>query len=98
MGEQIYHTELPIWGFLLAILIAAIYILPSGFIFAMTAQPFTLNLIGEVVPGYLFPGMPIANMVFKVFCVQGMLAGLFFVGDLKLGHYMKIPPRATFMG
>ena len=39
-----------------------------------------------------------ANMVFKVYSVQTLTEATSFVQDLKLGHYMKVPPRATFIG
>ena len=37
-------------------------------------------------------------MVFKAYSVQSLAAATSFVQDLKLGHYVKVPPRATFMG
>ena len=37
-------------------------------------------------------------MVFKVYSVQTLNQALSFLQDLKLGHYMKVPPRATFLG
>jgi hypothetical protein len=55
-----------------------------------------LNLLAELIPGYLLPGRPIAVMTFKAFCVQALGSGLTFTQDLKLGHYMKLPPRITF--
>lgn len=36
--------------------------------------------------------------MFKAFAVQPIGFALTFVQDLKLGHYMKVPPRATFIG
>lgn len=47
--------------------------------------------------GYLYPGYPAANMCFKVYGYISMKQGLTFLQDLKLGHYMKTPPRAMFM-
>lgn len=75
----------------------AVYILPGGYIYALTAQLITINIISEMIPGYLLDGKPIPNMLFKTFSVQCLQSGLYFVQDLKLGHYMKIPPRVTFM-
>ena len=86
------------WGLVLALLVPAIYVLPSGYIYALTAQIVTINLISEMIPGYLLKGKPIANMLFKTFSIQCLQSALYFVQDLKLGHYMKIPPRVTFMG
>lgn len=61
------------------------------------AQTPGLNVITEYIIGYLYPGYPVANMCFKVYGYISMKQGLTFLQDLKLGHYMKIPPRAMFM-
>jgi len=37
------------------------------------------------------------HQIFKSYAVQTLGSALFFIQDLKLGHYMKIPPRATFV-
>ena len=36
--------------------------------------------------------------LFKAISVNALAISMSFVQDLKLGHYMKIPPRVTFMG
>ena len=35
---------------------------------------------------------------FKAYSVQTLTEATMFVQDLKLGHYIKVPPRATFLG
>lgn len=45
----------------------------------------------------MYPEHPVANMCFKVYGYISMTQALTFVADFKLGHYMKIPPRAMFM-
>lgn len=55
-----------------------------------------MNVITEYVIGYLYPERPVANMCFKVYGYISMTQALQFVMDFKLGHYMKIPPRAMF--
>jgi hypothetical protein len=37
-------------------------------------------------------------MIFKAYSVQTLSASTSFIQDLKLGHYVKVPPCATFMG
>ena len=37
------------------------------------------------------------HQIFKAYGIQTMSSALFFTQDLKLGHYMKIPPRASFV-
>lgn len=63
VAVEVYDTGLPVWAYLVAILLASLYILPSAFIFAMTAQPIAINLIAQLIPGYVFPGQPIPCMV-----------------------------------
>ncbi|XP_060206369.1 oligopeptide transporter 7-like [Lycium barbarum] len=89
--------QLPWWYVLLAFAIAFFFTLPIGIITATTNQQPGLNIITEYVLGLIYPGYPVANMLFKVYGYISMSQALSFVYDFKLGHYMKIPPRAMFM-
>lgn len=93
----IKDVDTPVWALFLAIILPIIYVVPSAYVYAMTGQPVGINLLAETIPGALFPNRPIANMVLKCYSVQTMQIALAFTQDLKLGHYMKVPPRATFM-
>jgi OPT family oligopeptide transporter len=55
-----------------------------------------LNVITEFVAAYALAGKPIANMTFKVYGYMAMYQGLNFTQDLKLGHYMHVPPMMMF--
>ncbi|XP_073150441.1 oligopeptide transporter 7-like isoform X2 [Henckelia pumila] len=91
------QLQLPWWGVLLACVIAFSFTLPVGVITATTNQTPGLNVITEYIIGFLYPGYPVANMCFKVYGYISMKQALTFLQDLKLGHYMKIPPRTMFM-
>ncbi|KAI1321424.1 hypothetical protein EDD11_005115 [Mortierella claussenii] len=93
---EIWDYKLPWWGVLLAIAIAAVFSLPVGLIQAITNQQPGLNVITEYVIGYMLPGRPIANVTFKTLGYISMAQAMTFTSDLKLGHYMKVPPRAMF--
>lgn len=75
---------------------SALYTIPIGIITAVTANTPGLNLIAELIVGYALPGKPVAMMIFKTFGYISMTQGVTFVQDLKLGHYMKVPPRDMF--
>ncbi|CAL5011678.1 unnamed protein product [Urochloa decumbens] len=92
-GRQL---QLPYWGLLLACAIAFTFTLPIGVISATTNMQPGLNVITELIIGYLYPGKPLANVVFKTYGFISMGQALAFVSDFKLGHYMKIPPRSMF--
>ncbi|KAG0327189.1 hypothetical protein BG004_002816 [Podila humilis] len=93
---EVWDYKLPWWGVLLAIFLAAFFSLPVGLIQAITNQQPGLNIITEYVIGYILPGRPIANVTFKTLGYISMAQAMTFTGDLKLGHYMKVPPRAMF--
>ncbi|XP_047973091.1 oligopeptide transporter 7-like [Salvia hispanica] len=94
---NIDQLQLPWWGVLLACALAFFFTLPVGVIAATTNQIPGLNVITEYIIGFLYPGYPVANMCFKVYGYISMKQALVFLQDLKLGHYMKIPPRTMFM-
>lgn len=91
------QLQLPWWGLVLACAIAMFFTLPIGVIQATTNQQMGLNVITELIIGYLYPGRPLANVSFKTYGYISMSQALYFVGDFKLGHYMKIPPRSMFI-
>ncbi|KAF9177149.1 hypothetical protein BGZ50_009080 [Haplosporangium sp. Z 11] len=93
---EVWDYKLPWWGVLLAVAISAFFALPVGLIQAITNQQPGLNIITEYVIGYILPGRPIANVTFKTLGYISMAQAMIFTSDLKLGHYMKVPPRAMF--
>ncbi|CAG8654930.1 14982_t:CDS:10 [Dentiscutata erythropus] len=93
---QTTGANLPWWGLLLAVALAVITLLPIGIIQAISNWQIGLNVIVEMVCGYILPGRPIANVYFKTYGYMCLSQCLYFVQDLKLGHYMKIPPRSMF--
>lgn len=93
---EVWHTQFPVWAFVLALLISFIYTVPIGVIQAITNQQVGLNVITELIIGYALPGRPIAMMMFKTWGYITMTQALQFTSDFKLGHYMKIPHRPMF--
>ncbi|KAF9111125.1 hypothetical protein BGX27_005360 [Mortierella sp. AM989] len=88
---------MPWWALILALAMALLFVLPVGIVQAVTNQQPGLNIVTEYVIGYLLPGHAIANVTFKTYGYVVNVQALNFVTDLKLGHYMKIPPRTMFM-
>ncbi|KAI6047012.1 OPT oligopeptide transporter protein-domain-containing protein [Pisolithus marmoratus] len=92
---EVWPTHLPVWAFVVALLIAFTYVVPCGMIQAITNQQHSslFSVLTELIVGYALPGRPIAMMMFKTW---GYIVSLTFASDFKLGHYMKIPPRKMF--
>ncbi|KAG0321307.1 hypothetical protein BGZ99_003986 [Dissophora globulifera] len=87
---------MPWWAVILAMAIAIFFVLPVGIVQAVTNQQPGLNIVTEYVIGYMLPGHAIANVTFKTYGYIVNVQALTFTSDLKLGHYMKIPPRVMF--
>ncbi|KAF7981225.1 hypothetical protein HWV62_34575 [Athelia sp. TMB] len=87
---EVWHTQFPVWAFVIALLISFAYVIPIGMIQAITNQQIGLNVITELIIGYMLPGRPIAMMLFKTYGYITMLQAIQFTSDYKLAHYMKI--------
>ena len=93
---EIFPTRLPIWAAVFGVVFSAIISLPIAIVQALTNQQIGTNVLDEVIAGYLLPGKPIANTIFKTIALMNGVQAVGFASDLKLGHYMKIPPRMMF--
>ncbi|PLN86877.1 OPT superfamily oligopeptide transporter [Aspergillus taichungensis] len=94
-----WDSGLPVWGFLVVCFgLAVLLIVPEGILQGTTNQRVFLNIIVEFIAGYAWPGNAIANTMVKCYGNNAVKHGLDFAQDLKLGQYMKIPPRVLFFG
>ena len=73
-----------------------IVIMPCGIIQAVTGVPVPLNVLAEFIGGSLVSGNANGLMYFKTYGYIATYSALAFSNDLKLAHYLKIPPRHTF--
>jgi uncharacterized oligopeptide transporter (OPT) family protein len=76
--------------------LAVVLVIPFGVINAVSGVEITLNVISELVGGFVVPGKAIAMNMFKSFGCMVLVSAIQFSSDLKLGHYAKIPPRSMF--
>ncbi|TQW00245.1 small oligopeptide transporter, OPT family [Cordyceps javanica] len=91
-----FDSQLPWWAFFVSLLLALVFMIPSSMILAVSNIVISLNVLSAFLAGFIIPGRPIGVMIFKVFSVITLGQAQTYSGDLKLGHYMKIPPKVTF--
>ncbi|PCH02528.1 Tetrapeptide transporter, OPT1/isp4 [Penicillium occitanis (nom. inval.)] len=97
MVQEVYHTEMPVWGVFLAFGMALVYLIPTGSVFAVAnLNSNVLTVLGELISGYLIPGKPIVLLIFKFYAYTGLSQAMLFASDMKLGVYLKIPRRTLF--
>lgn len=94
----VWPTHMTWWSLIIAILISLVWMVPIGMVQAVTNIQLGLNVFTEFIIGYMLPGKPNAMMLFKTYGYITMTQGLAFVEDMKLGHYLKVPPRTMFAG
>jgi OPT oligopeptide transporter protein len=76
--------------------ISLILIIPVGLVTAVSNQEMTLNVLTELIGGFVVPGKALAMNMFKAYGTLTLMQAISFVDALKLGHYTKIPPRVMF--
>lgn len=96
MLVRVWDTDMPVWALFFALAIASAMIVPVGMIYALTNISVGLNVVTELIVGYLVPGRPVAMMLFKTFGYITNFQAIRFLEGIKLGHYTKISPRLLF--
>ncbi|KAK0713329.1 OPT oligopeptide transporter protein-domain-containing protein [Lasiosphaeria miniovina] len=94
VGWETYTTPgVVFYGIVLCI----IFVIPLGIIRAITGIEVALNVLAEFIGGTFSNGNALAMNYFKCFGYVTCSNATSFANDLKLAHYIKIPPRQTFM-
>jgi OPT family small oligopeptide transporter len=91
-----WDTGFTWWAYIVCMILPIVWTVPVGIVQAITNWQLGLNVLTEYIVGYMLPGRPLAMMMFKNYGYLCMSQALYFVQDLKLGHYMKVPPRVMF--
>ena len=60
-------------------------------------QGLSVGTVLDMMIAYIDPGKPIGNLTFTTYGHMSMIAVMGFTSDLKLGHYLKIPPKSMFL-
>lgn len=92
-----WDTHMTWWAMIIAMLLSTVFLIPIGMVQGITNTQLGLNVLTEFMIGYMLPGRPIAMMLFKTYGYITMSQALFFLQDMKLAHYIKVPPRVTFL-
>ncbi|KAF8508624.1 OPT oligopeptide transporter protein-domain-containing protein [Hysterangium stoloniferum] len=95
LAGKIYHrdTTLPWWGYITALALGAFIAPFSNLMFARMGIGIATNQLMKMVPGAIHPGKPVANLYFSMWSHDVVGTSILLAGDLKVGQYLKIPPR-----
>ncbi|KAF8996022.1 small oligopeptide transporter [Cyathus striatus] len=93
---QLWPSGMTIWALVIALIICTFWMYPFRMIQAITNRQVGLNVITELIVGFMIPGKPNAMMMYATYGYITMAQAMQFTADFKLGHYMKVPPRPMF--
>ncbi|KAF4609517.1 hypothetical protein D9613_012220 [Agrocybe pediades] len=89
-------SGLPWWAFIVAIVFAWLFVPIIGTLNATVGYAPSIENMVQMLGGALVPGRPVANMYFTMYGFNPVTQALVLLRDLKLGQYVKLPPRVTF--
>ncbi|KZV69639.1 OPT superfamily oligopeptide transporter [Peniophora sp. CONT] len=91
-----YPTHASVGALFYGLIMPIIFIIPIGIIQAVTGIPVALNILADIIGGVITAGQANSLMYFKCWAYLSSWQALSFCNDMKLAHYLKIPPRITF--
>ncbi|KAI0041222.1 OPT superfamily oligopeptide transporter [Auriscalpium vulgare] len=89
------ETTLPWWSYIVALLTGAFPF--STLLFARMGNGVATNQLFKMIAGAINPGRPVANLYFSMWSHDVVSTSIGLASDLKLGQYLKIPPRVLFL-
>ncbi|EPT05439.1 hypothetical protein FOMPIDRAFT_1027098 [Fomitopsis schrenkii] len=91
------QTTLPWWSYLISLLLGAFITPFSTTLYARMGNGIATNQLMKMVAGAINPGRPLSNLYFSMWSHDVVSTSIGLAGDLKIGQYLKIPPRAMFI-
>ncbi|KAI9742756.1 MAG: hypothetical protein M1818_003485 [Claussenomyces sp. TS43310] len=91
------NIALPIWAYIVALLLG-IFIAPlSTLLYSRYGNGIATNNLSKMLAGLMIPGRPVGNMYFAAWSHNVIANAVTLSNDLKMGEYLKIPPRIMFL-
>ncbi|KAF7375387.1 OPT-domain-containing protein [Mycena sanguinolenta] len=97
VGVGLYPTNTtPVVVFATSVIIAGLFVVPIGIIMSITNVEILRRSYFIRLGGFWYPGNAVAMNYFKSYGFVTTSQAINFASDLKLAHYMHIPPQLTF--
>lgn len=94
--EYYKFTQTPVWTIVFGAVLALIFTIPFGLLYSVTNQSFQINVLIELIIGYIMPGNGNALMIAKSYATEFSSQTDNYITNQVQAHYTGIPPRALF--
>ncbi|KAK0610102.1 OPT oligopeptide transporter protein-domain-containing protein [Bombardia bombarda] len=91
------NVTLPAWAYVVALLLGMFIAPLSTLLYSRYGNGIATNNLSKLLAGLLVPERPIGNMYFAAWSHNVISNCVNLCNDLKLGEYLKIPPRVMFL-
>ncbi|PHH71693.1 hypothetical protein CDD83_5123 [Cordyceps sp. RAO-2017] len=98
LGLTLYPTFTSPLVVFYGIALALIVIIPNGIIASSTGIEIPQDILAGILGSIIARGNPLSILYFRSYGFITLAHATAFAKDLKLAHYVKIPPRVTFVG
>eukprot|EP01135_Chromosphaera_perkinsii_P008432 Nk52_evm1s1359 gene=Nk52_evmTU1s1359 len=89
----IYDLNTPWWAIVVALALSAFFTLPIGIVQGLTGQQIGLNIVSELVGGFMLPHNSVGVVFVKIFGYMPMYHALGLMANLKVGQILRVPYR-----
>ncbi|KAJ6173590.1 hypothetical protein N7485_006402 [Penicillium canescens] len=91
------HVTLPVWAYVVALIVGIIIAPFSTILYSRYGNGIATNNLSKMLAGLMIPGRPVGNMYFAAWSHNVISNAVNLSNDLKMGEYLKIPPRIMFV-
>ncbi|PLB50880.1 OPT oligopeptide transporter [Aspergillus steynii IBT 23096] len=91
------NITLPVWAYIVALIVGIIIAPFSTILYSRYGNGIATNNLSKMLAGLAIPGKPVGNMYFAAWSHNVISNAVNLSNDLKMGEYLKIPPRVMFL-
>ncbi|OJJ78095.1 hypothetical protein ASPBRDRAFT_114757 [Aspergillus brasiliensis CBS 101740] len=91
------NITLPAWAYIVSLIVGIIIAPFSTILYSRYGNGIATNNLSKMIAGLMLPGRPVGNMYFAAWSHNVISNAVNLSNDLKMGEYLKIPPRTMFL-
>jgi len=91
------NITLSAWAYVVALLLGIIIAPLSTILYSRFGNGIATNNLSKMLAGLIVPERPVGNMYFAAWSHNVIANTVNLCNDLKMGEYLKIPPRVMFL-